>query len=589
MNMKNTLLLGLALGMASGAFTQNVGINGNGAAPNASAMLDVVATDKGVLVPRVALTATNLAGPITTPATSLLVYNTATAGAGATAVSPGFYYWDGAQWVRFMNGNGAAWTTLGNAGTTAATNFLGTTDNIALRFRTNNTNRFEMTTNGRLRSFDLGTAALPTYSWNGDPNTGIFSSGADQIDFTTDGIARFRIPNANQVHALSIGTDALPFYSFSSDPNTGLYSVDPDFLSFSTGGIFAATFYPDQTFLHTPSATNFDGALFNSPTGMDAGFGAILAINSLSAADGTGYGLASVNYGLAGYTTGNRRYSFGVVGQPTDAQRSGGVQGLAADGLAWASIGYRTSAGAATYAGVYSTAALVTGAGFSSSNVVSGLAYLGYSDFIGSIIHSEIVGQVSVGKLMASYNIGNEYTSGYSADVITLNTGEKEVIYNNTSTELKIYNDGQAQLTNGKKFIEFDNTFKNAIKSESTPTITVSPMGECNGIYVVEVNSNGFWVKEMMNGNSNVTFSWIAIGKRNNDTDVPTDILDKQFDSNISKVAPNENNPNEEGNSAYWDGEKFVFGVERPAIKEGKRFKQKTIQGREELLKRSNQ
>jgi hypothetical protein len=42
--------------------------------------MDITATDKGLLIPRVALTARNAAGPITAPATSLLVYNTATSG-----------------------------------------------------------------------------------------------------------------------------------------------------------------------------------------------------------------------------------------------------------------------------------------------------------------------------------------------------------------------------------------------------------------------------------------------------------------------------------------------------------------------------
>lgn len=55
-----------------------VGIGTN--SPNASAQLDVTSTNKGFLPPRVALTATNSAGPITSPAAGLLVYNTATAG-----------------------------------------------------------------------------------------------------------------------------------------------------------------------------------------------------------------------------------------------------------------------------------------------------------------------------------------------------------------------------------------------------------------------------------------------------------------------------------------------------------------------------
>lgn len=52
---------------------QNVGIGT--ATPDASAKLDIVDANRGVLIPRVALTATNVAAPVTTPATSLLVYN----------------------------------------------------------------------------------------------------------------------------------------------------------------------------------------------------------------------------------------------------------------------------------------------------------------------------------------------------------------------------------------------------------------------------------------------------------------------------------------------------------------------------------
>jgi len=48
---------------------QNIGINATGAAPAASAGLDVNFTNKGLLVPRVALTSANAAGPIAAPAT----------------------------------------------------------------------------------------------------------------------------------------------------------------------------------------------------------------------------------------------------------------------------------------------------------------------------------------------------------------------------------------------------------------------------------------------------------------------------------------------------------------------------------------
>lgn len=75
--------------------------------PNASAKLEVAATDKGFLPPRVALTAANVFAPITgtsSAAAGLLVYNTATAGAIPNNVVPGYYYWNGTSWVQIAGG-----------------------------------------------------------------------------------------------------------------------------------------------------------------------------------------------------------------------------------------------------------------------------------------------------------------------------------------------------------------------------------------------------------------------------------------------------------------------------------------------------
>jgi hypothetical protein len=44
-------------------FAQNVGINSTGATPAASAMLDISSSNSGLLIPRVALTATKRSGP----------------------------------------------------------------------------------------------------------------------------------------------------------------------------------------------------------------------------------------------------------------------------------------------------------------------------------------------------------------------------------------------------------------------------------------------------------------------------------------------------------------------------------------------
>jgi hypothetical protein len=75
--------------------------------PNASAKLDVNATDRGFLPPRVALTSTNVFSPIvgtSNLAAGLLIYNTATTGTAPNNVVPGYYYWNGTVWVQISTG-----------------------------------------------------------------------------------------------------------------------------------------------------------------------------------------------------------------------------------------------------------------------------------------------------------------------------------------------------------------------------------------------------------------------------------------------------------------------------------------------------
>jgi hypothetical protein len=161
----------LSAGISIAALAQNVGINSTGASPDASAMLDIVSTNKGLLIPRVALTATNVAGPITSPTTSLLVYNTATAGTAPDNVIPGFYYWNGTGWTALNTGtpsSTSAWVLGGNSGTTAGTDFIGTSDDADLVFKTDNTEVMRMYSGGGVE-LNAGTGT--------DGTSAIYASG----------------------------------------------------------------------------------------------------------------------------------------------------------------------------------------------------------------------------------------------------------------------------------------------------------------------------------------------------------------------------------------------------------------------------
>lgn len=147
--MKKLLLMALAMTCLWTTTHAQVGINTT--TPNAT--LEVVGTDSGILIPRVALTATNVAAPITTPTTSELIYNTASAGTGVNAVTPGYYYWNGTIWVRLNAGTDATtnWSLTGNSGIDPATNFIGTVTNHPLAFRTNDVERMRiLSSNGNV-------------------------------------------------------------------------------------------------------------------------------------------------------------------------------------------------------------------------------------------------------------------------------------------------------------------------------------------------------------------------------------------------------------------------------------------------------
>ena len=134
LNLKPTVLLFTFYVLLStfNLSAQNIGINGTGAIPNTSALLDIVSKDKGLLIPRVQLTSTTDATTITNGnVNSLLVYNTAT----ITDVVPGYYYWDG-SWI----------TLVGPVGSTVAYYEVDATSNIAQAAGASNVDNMVITT-----------------------------------------------------------------------------------------------------------------------------------------------------------------------------------------------------------------------------------------------------------------------------------------------------------------------------------------------------------------------------------------------------------------------------------------------------------
>lgn len=100
--------------------------------PHPSAKLEVNATNKGFLPPRVTLTSVTDASTIPSPATGLLVYNTG----DNNGLSAGYYFWNGGSWatIATTGGSGSVASEFGSQYQTANVSVLSLTPVEVLSF-----------------------------------------------------------------------------------------------------------------------------------------------------------------------------------------------------------------------------------------------------------------------------------------------------------------------------------------------------------------------------------------------------------------------------------------------------------------------
>lgn len=117
-----------------------------------------------------------------------------------------------------------------------------------------------------------GTVALPAVSFSGDPDTGMFTSGADTLDFSTGGVLGLTLTSTNitmpATHQLSMpdGLAASPAINFTNDPDTGIYRNGTNELSIATNGLEVARFDPNQLRLVDGNATEPAYSFINEPS-----------------------------------------------------------------------------------------------------------------------------------------------------------------------------------------------------------------------------------------------------------------------------------------------------------------------------------
>ena len=149
---------------------------------------------------------------------------------------------DGSSWVRFADG------TSGAAGISFISDpddgfFHDTANQIAVSIAGTKTSVFRFT---GLMVPD-GTLSDPAVSFNDDPTgNGIYRTGSNAWSLAAGSVRVFSVNSggltSRVAHAFSVGTALLPSISFIGDPNSGLYWLATDQVGFSANGAFAGGF-----------------------------------------------------------------------------------------------------------------------------------------------------------------------------------------------------------------------------------------------------------------------------------------------------------------------------------------------------------
>lgn len=501
---------------------QNVGINATGTAPNASAGLDVDFTNRGVLVPRVALTATNAAGPITTPATSLLVYNTATAGTAPNNVTPGFYYWNGTNWVRLLNNtgnNGVGWLTTGNAGTAIATNFLGTTDNVSLAIRTNNAERMRILNTGLVGINTTTPSMMLDVTWNtttADNSTirGV-ATGNARVYGIFGGVTTSTTTNASGVRGEAMATTGATngvLGVAASTTGNGVYGFNAEATAFTTNGVLGI-------------ASRGTG-VWGQATGAD-GWGAagVADVNN-----GIGvFGQANGTNGIGVYGRSNNASGFGLQGFNSNASGTG----IIASGNNIGGSYLIAGTGGAFTGATYGIAAFKNGA--LANNTAAGYFIASTTANAGVIVAARVGG--------TNYKIINigAFGGNVSTDVWDTDNKTRRIMFAPEAPEIFFQDFGRGELINGKVHIALDSIFsRNIVVNEQHPlNVFIQLEGDCNGVYVTNKTATGFDVIELNNGKSNVKFSYFVNANRADYIHPETNELISKHEGVRFPVAPN--------------------------------------------------
>ncbi len=343
--------------------------------------------------------------------------------------------------------------------------------------------------------------------------------------------------------------------------NVGIGNYSP------TGRLEVSLSTTEDEVCHLGYSTDYPAYIFHNETSTTDGQAAVYGYRSRNSAnDGSGYATSTSNAAIKGYSFWGDRYSFGTTGfNFNDFYRCGGVLGAGynwddGDWNYWGSLGYKTSGGA-HYGGYFTSH--TSGAGKSTQKSI-GIGIGAWGDLIGADIHGQVYGIYTEGKDYGLFSNGPVYRNNLDVHLQENKTGTSTVLYTSVSTEVTVQTSGYANLSGGTATIAFDPAFAASVSPESPIVVTVTPMGNSNGIYLTDVSKSGFEVVENNAGKSNVKVSYIAIGKRAGYEHpvLPQDIIGGEYTNMMARGLHNDADTETNGEGMSYENGRLNVGIQ---------------------------
>ncbi len=308
---------------------------------------------------------------------------------------------------------------------------------------------------------------------------------------------------------------------------------------------------------------------------------------------GSAFTFGNNRNGVSGSSTATGSYKFGVYGVGGISLRSGGVMGNDGD-VAFGSLGYFANNGNDYSVYGFGTAYFAGGAGGrmvgnSSNNLFNvppnkqiGIGI--YGGVMGGWMKGLVYGTNFSGQKYGVYVHGNTITNSNYIQLNESTKSDKRVAsYATTSLTNEITTKGKIKLVNGIATVLFDEKFTE-LSDLSTAIITATAMGECNGVFIKEINEEGFVIKELNQGSSNTEVSFIVTATlKNSKAFEEDDILNKSYETNMEGVMNNDIDENTVGKPIWFDGKEVRFDkIDESIINNAK---QKVVQESKKIIR----